>query len=162
MGAQGELWPAADEPCRLAVVSKYRLNLVRDQGVPYEVVACSHPAAAARLAHKILDGYDREAIGAVFLDTRNRAVGYTVAYVGTLSRASAEPRGILVPALLANSAGIIVFHNHPSGDTSASAEDLAFTRRLAEAAELLGLKLCDHLILGEAPTFLSLRERGGW
>jgi hypothetical protein len=66
-----------------------------------------------------------------FLDVRNRAIGYQLAYIGTLARAAVEPRGIFSAALLAYAAGIILFHNHPSGDPSPSAEDLAFTRRMA-------------------------------
>ena len=81
---------------------------------------------------------------------------------GTLTRAAAEPRGILTAALLANAAGILLFHNHPSGDPSPSAEDLAFTRRMAEAGEVVGIRVVDHIIVGEAPAFVSLRQRGAF
>jgi DNA repair protein RadC len=57
---------------------------------------------------------------------------------------------------------LILFHNHPSGDPAPSAEDLAFTRRLAEAGEILGIRLLDHIIVGEPPAYVSLRRRGGW
>jgi DNA repair protein RadC len=140
--------------------SKYRLNLVREGTSSRGSPSCATPVAAAVLAHQILAGFDREAMGVLFLDTRNRAIGYTIAYVGTLDRALAEPRGLLVPALLANAAGIIIFHNHPSGDPDPSGEDLLFTRRMTAAAELLGIRCHDHLILGEPPTFISLREHG--
>lgn len=145
-----------------ATVARYRLSLVREEGTLYSAVSCDAPEAAAALAHQILMDFDREAMGALLVDVRNRTIGYTVAYVGTLSRTAVEPRGLLVPALLANAAGVVLFHNHPSGDPSPSPEDLAFTRRVAAAAEVLGVRLLDHLVLGEAPTFLSLRRRGGW
>jgi DNA repair protein RadC len=141
-------------------VARYRLNLVREQSPGYEPVACGQAAAAARLAHQLVRGADREVMGALLVDVRNRATGYTIAYVGTLSRTLAEPRGLLLPALLANAASIILFHNHPSGDPSPSADDLVFTKRVAEAATLLGLEVLDHLVLGEEPHFVSLRERG--
>jgi DNA repair protein RadC len=64
--------------------------------------------------------------------------------------------------LLANAASIILFHNHPSGDPSPSAEDLALTRRMADAGELLGIRVVDHIVVGEAPAFVSLKRRGGW
>jgi DNA repair protein RadC len=101
-------------------------------------------------------------MGAIFLDTRNRAIGHQIAYIGTLARAAVEPRGIFSAALLANAAGIVLFHNHPSGDPSPSAEDLAFTRRMADAGELLGIRVLDHIVVGEAPRFVSLKRRGGW
>ena len=141
---------------------RFRLMLVREEPEPYGPEMCASPAQAAPLLHRLVAGLDREVLGALFLDTRHRAVGHTVAYIGTLNRTVAEPRGILVPALLSNAAGVIVFHNHPSGDPSPSPEDLAFTRKLAEASDAVGVRLVDHLILGDPPTFVSLKERGHW
>ncbi len=101
-------------------------------------------------------------MGALFLDIRNRVIGHTVAYVGTLTRLAAEPRGLLLPALLANAASVIVFHTHPSGDPSPSAGDRAFTKTVADACAFLGLFLADHLILGEGDRFLSMRIEPDW
>ena len=64
--------------------------------------------------------------------------------------------------LLVNAAGILLFHNHPSGDPSPSAEDLAFTRRMAKAGEVVRVRVVDHIIIGEAPAFVSLRQRGAF
>jgi DNA repair protein RadC len=101
-------------------------------------------------------------MGALFLDTRNRLLAESEVYRGTLNRAAVEPRGLLKEALLRGAAGLVLFHTHPSGDPSPSAEDLAFTRRLAEAGELVGVRLVDHLILGSAGRWVSLRQRGAW
>ena len=101
-------------------------------------------------------------MGALLLDARHRLLAETELYRGTLSRAAVEPRAILKEALLRGAAGILVFHTHPSGDPSPSAEDLVFTRHLAAAAEACGLKLLDHLILGGAGAWISLRERNTW
>ncbi|MGH7567750.1 MAG: JAB domain-containing protein [Gemmatimonadales bacterium] len=60
--------------------------------------------------------------------------------------------------MLANAAGIVLFHNHPSGDPTPSADDLAFTRRVAVASETVGVRLIDHIIVGEPPRFTSLHE----
>ena len=173
MGAHGSAWRLSSSrrrgrprvlqllPANQETITRYRLRLEREPAPPYEKpVLCERPAAAARLASKLVGDVDREIMGALFLDGRNRAVGHTIAYVGGLSRVTVEPRGLLVPALLGNAAGIVAFHNHPSGDLSPSAEDLAFTRRLSEAAELLGVSLLDHLIIGEPGRFVSLRGRG--
>lgn len=64
------------------------------------------------------------------------------------------------PAILSGSAGLLLAHNHPSGDPEPSMEDIALTRRLAAAGSLLGIEILDHLILGEAGRFVSLHERG--
>ncbi len=105
---------------------------------------------------------DQEVMGALFLDIRNRLLGESDIYRGTLSRAAVEPRAILKEALLRAASGIILFHTHPSGDPAPSAEDLAFTRRMAEAGEILGLRLVDHMILGSAGRWVSLQRRGAW
>lgn len=101
-------------------------------------------------------------MGAIFLDVRNRAIGHQLAYIGTLSRAAVEPRGILSAAPLTNAAGIILFHNHSTGDPCPSREDVAFTRRMDQDGEILGIQLLDHIVVGEAPAFVSLKQRGGW
>jgi len=144
-------------------IARYRVALVREESTPYDVPQlCSEPRAAARFLHQLLSSWDREVMGAILLDIRNRAIGHQLAYIGTLSRAAVEPRGILSAALLANAAGIILFHNHPSGDPTPSAEDIVFTRRMSDACEILGVKLLDHIIVGEWPRFVSLQERGGF
>ena len=148
----------------LTIATRFRLELVREHGPPYEEPQpCNHPDRAARFLAELVRPFAYEVMGIVMLDTRNRAIGHLIAYMGTLSRAAVEPRGLLVPALLANAAGIVLFHNHPSGDLSPSAEDLAFTRRLAEAGETVGVRLVDHLILGTGDNrWVSLRQRGAF
>lgn len=119
-----------------------------------------NPAAVASylaLRHSTLD---QEVMGALYLDTRNRLISDRVLFRGALNRAVAEPRQILREGLLAGACGVVVWHTHPSGDPSPSAEDLAFTRRLAEAGEAVGIRLVDHLVLGSQGRFVSLRERG--
>lgn len=105
---------------------------------------------------------DQEIMGSLYLDTRNRLMGETELYRGTLNRAAVEPRAVLKEALLRDAAGFILFHTHPSGDPSPSVEDLAFTRRVSQAGELLGIYLVDHLILASRDRWISLRSRGGW
>lgn len=105
---------------------------------------------------------DQEIMGAVFLDVRNRLIADVDLYRGTLSRASVEPRLILKEALARNASAFVLFHTHPSGDPAPSTEDLAFTRQLTAASEVLGLKMHDHLIVGSAGRWVSLRRRGSW
>lgn len=121
-----------------------------------------NPDAVARYLLLRYAERDQEVMGALFLDLRNRLLGEAELYRGTMARASVEPRAFLKQALLRSAAGILLFHTHPSGDPSPSAEDLAFTRRLSDAADLLGLRLLDHVVLGGGHRWVSLRKRGGW
>ena len=73
-----------------------------------------------------------------------------------------EYRAILKEALLRSASAFLLFHTHPSGDPSPSSEDLSFTRRMAEAGELVGVKLVDHIVLGSAGRWVSLGRRGAW
>ena len=121
-----------------------------------------NPEAVARYLLLRYAERDQEIMGALFLDIRNRLLGEAELYRGTMVRASVEPRAFLKQALLRSAAGLLLFHTHPSGDPSPSAEDLAFTRRLADAGELLGIRLLDHVVLGGGRRWVSLRRRGGW
>jgi len=122
----------------------------------------SNPGAVARYLALQFAAPGQEVMGALFLDTRNRLIGEREIYRGTLNRAAVEPRAVLKEGLLHDAAGFVLFHTHPSGDPSPSAEDLAFTRRIAQSGELLGVRLVDHLIIGVGDTWVSLRQRGGW
>jgi len=105
---------------------------------------------------------DQEVMGALFLDVRTRLIGEELFYRGSLYRSAVEPRLILKEALLRSASSVVVFHTHPSGDPTPSAEDLVFTRRLAEAGECVGVRMTDHLILGHAGRWVSLQKRGAW
>ncbi len=127
-----------------------------------ERVPLSHPRAVASYLSLRYSLKAQEVMGALYLDTRNRLLAEAELFRGTLNRAAVEPRAILKRGLLRDAAGILLFHTHPSGDPSPSAEDLAFTRRMAEAGDLIGLRLMDHLILGAGGRWVSLRQRGAW
>ena len=118
------------------------------------------PAAVASYLRLRYCRGEQEVMGALFLDSRNRLVSEAGLFSGTLSRAAVEPRAILKQALLQDAAGIVLFHTHPSGDPTPSAEDIAFTRRMLEAADVVGVRLVDHLILGNGGHWTSLERRG--
>jgi DNA repair protein RadC len=121
-----------------------------------------NPEAVARYLVLRHSQDDQEVMGALYLDVRNRLLGEVELYRGTIARCTCEPRAVLKEALLKGAVGVVLWHNHPSGDPSPSAEDLAFTRRVADAGELLGIRLLDHLVLGSGMRWVSLRRRGGW
>ena len=123
----------------------------------------SRPAEVVSYLTLRYSRHDQEVMGALFLDIRHRLLEEAEIFVGTLSRAAVEPRQILRQALLNRAAGVVLFHTHPSGDPSPSLEDLAFTRRLAQAGETVGVRLVDHLVLGSGTgRWVSLKERGAW
>jgi len=102
----------------------------------------------------------QERTGALFVNARNRLLKDDPdIYRGTLDRAVVEPREILKRALLVNAAGVILYHNHPSGDPAPSREDREFTRRLAAACESVGVRLLDHIVVGRTGC-ISFREAG--
>jgi len=96
---------------------------------------------------------------ALLLDTKNRVLKELVISQGTLNASLIHPRELFNRAIAYRSAAVIVAHNHPSGDPTPSQEDIAVTRRLKDAGEILGIGLLDHVIFGDG-RYISLRERG--
>ena len=105
---------------------------------------------------------DQEVMGALFVDARNRLLGDCEVFRGTLHRAAVEPREVLKECLLRGAAGVVLFHTHPSGDPSPSADDLLFTRRMEAAADVVGVRLVDHLVVGGAGRWRSLLRKAAW
>jgi DNA repair protein RadC len=106
----------------------------------------------------------KESLRVILLDTRYHLLGTEEVSLGSVSESIAHPRDVFRPAIIASAYAVIVAHNHPSGDPSPSQSDHSLTRRLAEAAELLQIKLLDHVIIG-APTegrqgYFSFKEGG--
>lgn len=120
------------------------------------------PEAIHRLVRVCHWREDQEVMGACYLDCRHRLLATDETFRGTLTRAAVEPRQLLRRGLALGAAGLVLWHTHPSGDPSPSAEDLAFTRRLSEAGEIVGVRLVDHIIAGTGGRFVSLRRQGAF
>ncbi len=106
----------------------------------------------------------KESLRVILLDTRYHHLATEEVSRGSVNESIAHPRDVFRPAMLASAYAVIVVHNHPSGDPSPSQSDHSLTRRLAEAAELLQIKLLDHVIIG-APaegrqSYFSFKEAG--
>ena len=123
-------------------------------GRPLETVE-----AAGRAARRHLAGRKKEHFILLLLDSRHRVLRVAEISVGTLDMSVVHPRETFREAITANAAAIILAHNHPSGDTAPSREDLELTRRLTDAGRLMGIPVLDHLIVG-AGSVLSLRSAG--
>ncbi|MCC6189024.1 MAG: DNA repair protein RadC [Anaerolineales bacterium] len=120
------------------------------------------PADAAALLQPLLMHREQEFLMALLLDTRNRVIGEPrEVYHGSLNTSLIRVGEVFRDAIKANAAAIIVAHNHPSGDPSASPEDVAVTRALVDAGKLLDCAVLDHLVLGSGGVrWVSMKERG--
>jgi DNA repair protein RadC len=94
------------------------------------------------------------------LNGANEVIGNRVVTVGLLNSNQVHPREVFSDPIVDRAAAIILVHNHPSGDTEPSQEDVAITKRLVEAGELLGIKIHDHVIVSKNG-YTSMKERGG-
>jgi DNA repair protein RadC len=93
------------------------------------------------------------------LDTRNKVLQIETLYRGSVNSSQVRVAEIFKTAIRRNASNLIVVHNHPSGDPTPSPDDVALTRAILQAGELLDIKLLDHIIIGSA-RFVSLKERG--
>jgi len=106
----------------------------------------------------------KESLRVILLDTRYHFIRAEEVSLGSVNESIAHPRDVFRPAVISSAYAVIVVHNHPSGDASPSQTDHSLTRRLAEAAELLQIKLLDHIIIGAPsdgnPGYFSFKEAG--
>lgn len=127
---------------------------------PEDRPAVKSPADAANLLMYQLAALEQEYLFVLLLDTRNRVIGRPVeVYHGSLNSSLVRVGEVFRHAIKANAAGVIVAHNHPSGDPAPSPEDVAVTRAFVAAGKLLDIEVLDHLVIGQQ-RFVSLKERG--
>ncbi len=117
------------------------------------------PQDAISLLESEMRTLPREELRIVLLDVRNRVIRISRVSEGGLSASVIYPRDLFREAVKANAAALILAHNHPSGDATPSREDLDTTRRLAEAGEMMGVKVVDHVILAAGGS-ISFKQRG--
>lgn len=93
----------------------------------------------------------------IYLNSRNKILSIQTISTGTLTASIIHPREIIKQAINANAVGVIITHNHPSGDPTPSAEDIRATRILSNACNIVGIQLVDHVIIGE--NYFSFKEK---
>lgn len=111
-----------------------------------------------RLGPQLRDRMQEE-FWVLYLDTQNRVLNERCLTVGLLNSSLVHPREVFAPAIARAAAGLILAHNHPSGDPEPSAEDIEVTHQMVESGRLLGIPVRDHIVLGDGG-FVSLLERG--
>ena len=111
----------------------------------------SFTGAAAIYEHfKIrLSEEKQEQFIAVYLDNKHRIISEKMITQGTLNQSLVHPREVFSPAIEKRAAAIILIHNHPSGDPKPSQQDIEITKRLSEVGKIVGIKILDHIIIGE-------------
>ena len=102
---------------------------------------------------------EHEVFGVIWLDNQNRSIGYDESFRGTIDAASVYPREVVKAALKENAAGVILVHNHPSGNAEPSSADRAITERLKEALSLVDIRVLDHFVVGDIH-HVSFAQRG--
>lgn len=150
--AEGKDYPSK----RINIVS---VKLVRESSFLYDKRRITSPTDAYELGKGFLEESDREQLLVCCLDTKNQPLAISVVSIGSLNSSIVHPREIFKAAILCNSAGIILFHNHPSGDPTPSEEDIKATERIKECGKLIGIDLLDHIIVGNN-TYCSLKYKG--
>ena len=154
----------------MARMTKYTTKLTENKRVVLEKeVSMNCP----ELSYKIMSPGDAAVIGREFMriheepeeymymicmNTKNKVIGVFEISHGTVNASLVTPREVFQKALLANATSIIVMHNHPSGDSKASREDIEVTKRLVEAGKIVGVEVLDHIIIGDQ--YSSLKEQG--
>ena len=128
-------------------------------GNPIQAPMISKPQDIFNLMKASFQDLDREHFKVIHLNTKNHVLKIETTAIGILSSSPVHPREVFKEAIKMNSAGIILTHNHPSGDPTPSQDDLLLTSRLREAGDILGIQVIDHIIFGDN-RYVSLKERG--
>lgn len=124
-----------------------RVKLVTDQQLLSDT-AIGSPKDATKLVAKYLSGFDREVFCALNLNAKGQPINMNIISIGELTSTLVHPREVFKGSILSNAAGVIFFHNHPSGDPTPSPEDFKTTKMVEEAGNLLRVKVLDHIVVG--------------
>lgn len=139
---------------RVDIVS---IKMVKEYSVGYEPRKVRNPEDAFKLFEKFVKDIDREIFLVACFNSKNEPVNISVVSIGTLGSSLVHPREVMKTAILSNSNSIMIAHNHPSGSVNPSNEDKRVTERMVNVCDILGIKLLDHIIIGDDKYF-SFKE----
>ena len=122
-------------------------------------VTIKSPAEVSMLLMEEMRHLKKEVFKVILLNTKNHIIKYLNVSVGSLNSSIVHPREVFSEAVKAGCSGMLLVHNHPSGDPEPSREDVETTQRLVNAGSILGIKVLDHVIIGDG-RYISLREQG--
>ncbi len=142
--------------CRLVAGVMLGRRLIEERD--FFDIRLSQPETVANYFRSCYAQEDREHFCAILLDAKLHPLRNVLIAVGTRTDARIHPREVFLPAIRAGAIGMILAHNHPSGDPEPSAADLSMTERLESAGELLGIRVYDHIVVG-SNGYVSIRDR---
>lgn len=116
------------------------------------------PKDVIRLMSDLLIDYDREVVAIINLRADLKPINVNIASIGALDHALAKPRELLKTTILSNAAGMLMVHNHPSGDLLPSTYDIEATETIANLCGMLGVKFYEHVIVGQEDQYYSFYE----
>jgi DNA repair protein RadC len=123
------------------------------------LVRLTHPSDVAAVVSPRMAGLPREMVVALVLDSRKRLLAHVPVAEGWTEGVAVDPREVFRAAVVERGAGVILVHNHPSGDPTPSLEDRTLTRRLCRAGDVLGIRLLDHVVVARGG-YVSLAAEG--
>ena len=144
------------------MIKYVRAEAVRERNTAYQRPKLNTKITSAFQVYRHLGEYkecNREHFIVMTLNGASRIINTRVISIGTINQSLVHPREVFRDAILDNAVGIIIAHNHPSGQLEASHEDKMVTKRLKEAGKLIGIELLDHVII-TTDGYLSMREEG--
>jgi DNA repair protein RadC len=135
--------------------------VVKESGGRYDIdKTINNPIAARNLFIEVaeLDKRSEEVFVMATIDVRNKVTGLFEVSTGTLNSSLVTPREVFKRAILQNAAGIVLGHNHPSGNIDASSDDINITKKLIKSGKILGVNVVDHIIVGNEGNYSSMKE----
>ncbi len=144
---------------------EFKIVALRDCPVPEQMKICEEPQQVAdywwmHIATHPYFNPDCECFVVLLLNTRRRVKGHHLVSIGTMDTVLVHPREVFSVAVAMKAASIVLLHNHPSGDSTPSEADIKVTRDLIRVGQLMKIEVTDHIIMGAAPNFCSLRSLG--
>ncbi len=157
-------FPPVPQPPGRTKPKEWKVVSLRECPTPEEMMCVNQPSGALaywqqHIATAPHFNPDCECVAVLLLNSRLRIKGHQIVSVGVLNEAMAHPREVFRLAVTASAYGIVLMHNHPSGEVDPSSADRALTKRVREAGEILRIEVHDHVIVGHQRYF-SFRESG--
>lgn len=118
-----------------------------------------NPQSVAKAIHAGIKDKAKEHFKLILLNTRNKIIGISTISIGSINASIVHPREVFKDAMMHNAYSVVLAHNHPSGDSEPSEDDLTITKRLVEAGKILGIEVIDHIIITKNG-FFSFKEKG--
>lgn len=145
-------------------IATFRVTLVKDRHVDFKPCRLNNSAQSCPIIRKLIETQgqpDREQFCVILLSAKNDIIGLNIVAIGGLTATTVHPREVLKPAIISNSAAMILCHNHPSQDVAPSPEDIEITKRIVQAANIIGIQVHEHLIISmQEDRYYSFADNG--